>query len=190
MSRLPLLLALLLPLLLIGLLAPARAEDPGQPPPLSDLYRRVARLDVPVEEISGMTALPGAPERERHFLVVSDEGGYDAETDHVKGSFFRVRLAWGEDDKVTVAGVDPVVAHGDYLACNSFDIMDRVREIKIPTLIITGSADLMTPSKYGQYLHDQISDAQWIDIKDGGHMMAVEKPAQVSQAVARFLEVL
>ena len=69
MSRLPSRAALLLPLLLIALIAPARAEDPGAPPPLSDLYRRVARLDVPVEEISGMTALPGAPEGERHFLA-------------------------------------------------------------------------------------------------------------------------
>ncbi len=86
--------------------------------------------------------------------------------------------------------VDPVVIYGDYLACNSFDIMDRVRDITLPTLIVTGSADQMTPSKYGQYLHDQISGAQWVDIKDGGHMMAVEKPVEVSQPIACFLEAL
>ena len=86
--------------------------------------------------------------------------------------------------------VDPVVIYGDYLACNNFDIMDRVREITLPTLIVTGSADQMTPSTYGQYLHDQISGAQWVDVKDGGHMMAVEKPVEVSQDVARFLEAL
>jgi pimeloyl-ACP methyl ester carboxylesterase len=86
--------------------------------------------------------------------------------------------------------VDPVVIYSDYLACNNFGIMDQVSDIELPTLIVTGSADQMTPSKYGQYLHDQISGAQWVDIKDGGHMMAVEKPVEVSQTVARFLEAL
>ncbi len=84
-------------------------------------------------------------------------------------------------------GVDPAVIHGDYAACNAFDVMDRVDDVTLPTLIITGSADKMTPPKYGQYLHDQIPGSQLVEIKDGGHMMAVEKPTEVAQAVAGFL---
>jgi len=87
-------------------------------------------------------------------------------------------------------GVDSTVMYGDYKACNNFDAMDQVTLIKLPTLIIVGSADQMTPPKYGQYLHDQISGSQLVEIEDGGHMMAIEKPTQVAQAVARFLEVL
>jgi pimeloyl-ACP methyl ester carboxylesterase len=86
--------------------------------------------------------------------------------------------------------VDLAVIHGDYVACNVFDVMDRVGNIALPTLIVIGSADKMTPPKYGQYLHDQIPGSQLVEIKDGGHMMAVEKSAEVSQAVARFLGVL
>lgn len=86
--------------------------------------------------------------------------------------------------------VDPAVIHGDYAACNVFDVMDRVKDIRLPTLIITGSADQLTPPKYGQYLHDQIPGSQLVEIKDGGHLMAVEKPVEVAQAVARFLGVL
>lgn len=86
--------------------------------------------------------------------------------------------------------VDPGVIHGDYAACDAFDIMDQVGDIALPTLILTGSADKMTPPKYGQYLRDRISGAQLVEIKDGGHMMAVEKPAEVSQAVAHFLGML
>lgn len=86
--------------------------------------------------------------------------------------------------------VDPAAIHDDYVACNAFDIMDRIKEITLPTLIVTGSADKMTPSKYSQYLHDQIRGSQLVEIKDGGHMMAVEKPVEVAQAVARFLGVL
>jgi pimeloyl-ACP methyl ester carboxylesterase len=86
--------------------------------------------------------------------------------------------------------VDPVAIHGDYAACDAFDIMDQVGNIALPTLILTGTADKMTPPKYGQYLHDRIPGAQLVEIKDGGHMMAVEKPAEVSQAVAHFLGLL
>jgi pimeloyl-ACP methyl ester carboxylesterase len=86
--------------------------------------------------------------------------------------------------------VDPAVIHDDYVACNAFDVMDRVKDITLPTLIVTGSADKMTPPKYGQYLHHQIPGSQLVEIRDGGHMMAVEKPVEVTQAVARFLGAL
>jgi pimeloyl-ACP methyl ester carboxylesterase len=85
-------------------------------------------------------------------------------------------------------GVDSTVMYGDYNACNNFDVMDQVTIIKLPTLIIVGSADQMTPPKYGQYLHDQIPGSQLVEIEDGGHMMAIEKPTEVAQAVARFLD--
>jgi pimeloyl-ACP methyl ester carboxylesterase len=83
--------------------------------------------------------------------------------------------------------VDPKIIYGDYLACNSFDVMAQVQDISLPTLIVVGSADQMTPAKYGLYLHNQIPGAQLVEIKDGGHMMAVEKPTEVAQAVAQFL---
>ncbi len=87
-------------------------------------------------------------------------------------------------------GVDPTVIYRDYKACNSFDVMDHVTGIKFPTLIIVGSVDRMTPPKYGQYLHNQISGSQLVEIKNGGHMMAIEKPTEVAQAVTRFLKAL
>lgn len=87
-------------------------------------------------------------------------------------------------------GVDPTVMCRDYKACNNFDVMDRVTGIKLRTLVIVGSADQMTPPKYGQYLHSQIPGSQLVEIKDGGHMMAIEKPTEVARAVTRFLKAL
>jgi pimeloyl-ACP methyl ester carboxylesterase len=84
-------------------------------------------------------------------------------------------------------GVDRNIIYGDYAACNAFDVMDEVGDITLPTLIVSGSADQMTPPKYSQYLNAQISGSQLVEIQDGGHMMAVEKPVEVAQAVARFL---
>jgi pimeloyl-ACP methyl ester carboxylesterase len=85
--------------------------------------------------------------------------------------------------------VNPAVIYADYNACDNFDMMDQVNKIELPTLIIVGSADQMTPLKYGQYLQEQIPNAQLVEITDGGHMVAVEKPTEVAHAVARFLEI-
>jgi pimeloyl-ACP methyl ester carboxylesterase len=85
-------------------------------------------------------------------------------------------------------GVDPAVIHGDYVACDTFDVMDRVSDIRLPTLIISGGADQMTPPKYGQYLHQCIGGSEWVEIREGGHMMALEKPLEVARAVERFLK--
>lgn len=85
---------------------------------------------------------------------------------------------------------DPAVAHGDYVACNRFDVMDRLGEIRLPTLVINGTADRMTPLKYGRFLADQIPDAQLLIVEDAGHMVTLEKPEAVAAAVRRFLDEL
>ncbi len=85
---------------------------------------------------------------------------------------------------------DPLIMRGDYLACDQFDVMDRVSAISLPALIICGSADQMTPPKYSQYLRDQIRSAQLVEIRDAGHMLALEKPAEIAPMVERFVREL
>lgn len=85
---------------------------------------------------------------------------------------------------------DPAVAHGDYVACNRFDVMDRLGEIQLPTLVINGTADRMTPLKYGRYLAEEIPDAQLLIVEGAGHMVTLEKPEAVATAVRRFLDEL
>jgi pimeloyl-ACP methyl ester carboxylesterase len=79
------------------------------------------------------------------------------------------------------------VIHGDYNACNQFDNMDNLSDINLPTLVVSGTADKLTPVKYGDYLCKQIPGAQHNIIKDGGHYMALEKPEEFTKIVADFL---
>ena len=48
--------------------------------------------------------------------------------------------------------IGPQVELNDLLACDSFDEMDKVANIKLPTLILCGDQDQMTPKKYADYL--------------------------------------
>ena len=83
----------------------------------------------------------------------------------------------------------PEVVHGDYHACNQFDILDKLRAIDLPTLVISGTADKLTPVKYGDFLCKHIPSAKHSIINDAGHMMAVEKPEDFTRAVIDFLRV-
>jgi pimeloyl-ACP methyl ester carboxylesterase len=81
----------------------------------------------------------------------------------------------------------PKVIHGDYNACNQFDMIEKVDEINLPALVISGTADKLTPVKFGDYLCKQIPGAQHNTIKDGGHYMALEKPEEFTEIISDFL---
>jgi len=80
----------------------------------------------------------------------------------------------------------PHVLYGDFAACNAFDVMDRLGEIHCPTLALCGTADRLTPPKYSTYLCDHIPNAQLVLIEGAGHMVMLEQPEAVTQAIADF----
>ncbi|WP_207683633.1 alpha/beta fold hydrolase [Desulfonema magnum] len=81
----------------------------------------------------------------------------------------------------------PEVFHGDYLACDQFDIMENIGQIRFPTLIISGAADTLTPVKYSEYLYTHIPEAEMSVIEEGGHMMGLEKPEEFTEKIKSFL---
>jgi pimeloyl-ACP methyl ester carboxylesterase len=86
--------------------------------------------------------------------------------------------------------IGPVVTLSDLLCCDKFDIMDRVQDIKIPTLIIVGTEDVSTPVKYAQYLHNKISGSKLAIIEDATHNVATEKPGEVNRAISEWLDTI
>ncbi len=81
----------------------------------------------------------------------------------------------------------PQVIHGDYAACDAFDVMGRLGEIRCPTLVIGGTADVLTPPKYSIYLRDHIAGAELVLVDAAGHMVMLEKPEVVAKAVSQFI---
>jgi len=83
--------------------------------------------------------------------------------------------------------VDPQTLRADFLACDAFDRRVDVNRIALPTLILCGDADRMTPVKFSQFLHEQIAGSQLTVVPGAGHMVMLEQPAAVAEAVAYFL---
>jgi pimeloyl-ACP methyl ester carboxylesterase len=77
----------------------------------------------------------------------------------------------------------------DFTCCDKFDVMNRLDQIKVPTLVLCGSEDLMTPPKYGSYLASQIEGAKLV-VVDGTHFFFAERPQIVNQAIEQFLHEL
>ena len=86
-----------------------------------------------------------------------------------------------------MAACPPAVTRGDFTACDSFDVMERLGEIAVPVLVLTGSDDKMTPAKYGAFLAERIAGATHVDIAEAGHLSPMEKPAEVTRAIEEFV---
>lgn len=85
-----------------------------------------------------------------------------------------------------ILAIGPEVLLGDLLACDRFDVMDRLGEVWLPTLVICGEEDQLTPLKYSRFLGDHIQGARLITIPEAGHMVMVEKPQETTDAIAGF----
>ena len=83
--------------------------------------------------------------------------------------------------------IGPAVMLNDLLCCDKFDIMDRVHEIKLPTLIIVGTQDVSTPVKYSQYLQNKIAGSKLVIIEGATHNIMIDKPDEVNRAIADWL---
>lgn len=83
--------------------------------------------------------------------------------------------------------IGPAVMLNDFLCCDRFDIMDRVHEIKAPTLIICGELDVMTPVKFASYLGANIPNSKVVVVPQAGHFVLAEKPEVVNKAIEDFL---
>lgn len=84
----------------------------------------------------------------------------------------------------------PEVLLGDYNACNSFDLRSDLPSIQIPALAICGTADIMTPPKFSEYLVQNLPNARLHLVPDAGHMVTLEAPDEVTSVVEVFLRSL
>ncbi len=80
-----------------------------------------------------------------------------------------------------------VVTYRDWAACNAFDVMARLHEIRLPTLIICGADDRLTPVKYSQYMRDHIQGSTLCIIPNAGHTVMRDQPERVNQAIDEWL---
>ena len=60
-------------------------------------------------------------------------------------------------------------------------------EIEMPAVVIVGRQDLVTPLARAEEMATDIANARLVVIEECGHMTPMEKPAEVSAALRRWL---
>ncbi len=83
--------------------------------------------------------------------------------------------------------IAPPVLRGDYLACQAFDVRDRLEEIAAPTLVLASDQDQMVKLKFPQTLAERIPHASLVVIEGCGHMFPLEAAQTVSAAISKWL---
>lgn len=68
------------------------------------------------------------------------------------------------------------------------DARDLLAKIDLPTLVLVGKHDAISPADEMRELAGQIPDAQFVEIADAGHMAPVENPRAVNEALKAFAQ--
>jgi pimeloyl-ACP methyl ester carboxylesterase len=80
------------------------------------------------------------------------------------------------------------VLHADLAACHGYQpLASAIRALTVPTLVLAGKRDQMTPMKSGKALAAEIPKARF-ELLDAGHSMMSEAPKETQQALKRFLD--
>ena len=158
---------------------------------------------------------PRHPGRVATMVLCDTFPGYDASfTPEQRAEFVRIRkepLVQGKEPK----DIAPVVArtligpkagpdklqrlvdsmsalHKDsYIktveATTHYNRVSDLPNIKVPTLLVFGGDDKLTTPELGRKMQGQIEGAQFVEIKDAGHLCNIEKPEVFNAAVLEFL---
>ena len=108
-----------------------------------------------------------------------------------------IRTAWDDPDKITVELISgykkPLQAENwdralwEYvLASHPLGLEERLSEISVPTLVITGERDRFVPTQNSERLAAEVPNAQLVVIPDCGHVPHEECSALFVGAVTEF----
>ena len=82
----------------------------------------------------------------------------------------------------------PGVLYNDLAACNAYaNGMEAAAALPCPTLIISGSRDMMTHPKAAAKLATMIKDVRTINLDGAGHALMAEQPDAVLDALRAFI---
>ncbi len=83
----------------------------------------------------------------------------------------------------------PVGVSGQLLAMVSrTDTTDFLSRIGVPTLVMVGSADRLTPPAVGREIAGRIPNSVFVEIAGAGHLSSIESPVEFNRVLRKYLE--
>ena len=150
-----------------------------------------------VQQLVLVGAVVGGMPYSLHFLERGMELGKPLEKGDIQGAVLAA-----QKDKYLVAPENQAAKKhmGELLSANPQDFthadlelpvkpaLPRLTEIRIPTLIVTGDEDIPDVHAHAGAIEAGIPRARRVVLKDVGHLMYLEKPAEFNRVVIDFIE--
>ncbi len=108
--------------------------------------------------------------------------------------FLLARLGYGRDplpshvelNRQMILDCDPETVQLALGALLELDLVDDIAAIDLPTLVITGSADLIAPPFESRRIAQRIPGARLETFRGGGHMLMLERADELNTLLAEF----
>jgi 3-oxoadipate enol-lactonase len=83
---------------------------------------------------------------------------------------------------------DPVVFSWGWEAIRDLDYGERLRDIRLPALVLRGSIDASSQRATMQEMARLLPFARYVEIENGGHVVPLEKPEPFAKLLREFIE--
>ena len=120
----------------------------------------------------------GRVPKDKPYLALYSEGFAKEHPDHI-----------AED--ILVGSQNPQPLHASrrqWEAVDGWDAWDRLKEIRVPTLVLHGTDDRMVSAENARRMAEAIPGAELVLLEGAGHVFHSELPAEADAAVLSFLD--
>lgn len=135
---------------------------------------------------------PEQSDMRREYMKRAESGDFDIVLDEMYPMLVAPARLNDEALKGTVSAMAARVGVTGFLKqqtaiINRPDGRGDLKRVQVPSLVICGAEDSMTPPKVHQEMVDQLPDAEYVVIEDCGHLATLEAPERVTEAMRSWL---
>jgi sigma-B regulation protein RsbQ len=170
-----------------------------------------------VSSIIGVLAANREPDRFEHLIMVGPSPRYINDPPEYVGGFEREEIegllemmdknyiGWanflapaimknpdrpelGEELTESFCSTDPEIARRFAEATFFADNREDLRKLRVPSLILQCSDDMIAPQAVGEYTHSQLADSTFHQMRATGHCPHMSHPEETIQAVREYLQ--
>lgn len=168
--------------------------------------RNLEKATISGHSMGGATAQQLAidfPERVHALILISTgarlgvaqpilqaiDADFDLAVSMMKGIVFGPEM----EDTIAQVAVDQMKEAGrevslkDFNACNIFDTVEQLKQIKAPAIVCCGQRDLLTSPKKNKDLADGLG-CPYYEFKQAGHMLPIERSTELTKLITDFLK--
>ncbi len=88
----------------------------------------------------------------------------------------------------SLCSTNPAVVAEQMRAIISFDVVEQLRDVAVPTAVMVGRRDILTPLPHAKRLVRSIAGSKLVVLPKAGHMLPFERPTEISAEISELVE--